>query len=210
MNTLSIIGGGIGGLVTALCLDKLEISYKVYERANVLKEVGAGIWLSPNALQVINWISPDLFDEIQRAGNTFNRLLVADHQLNPISDSDQQFVKEKFGYTTMAIHRGKLQQILYAYLTKENIILGKTFKQYSQNEDNSYTIEFSDNTSAQTHAIIGADGINSSVRKQLFPKSKIRYTGQTCWRGVADFEIDANLASVGFILWGKKTSIWRF
>lgn len=204
MNILSIIGGGIGGLVTALCLEKLKIDYKLYERADVLKEVGAGIWLSPNALQVIEWISPKLLEEIQHAGNSFSRILVADHKLKPISDSDQQFVKEKFGYTTMAIHRGKLQKILYAYVNKENIVLGKTFKGYTQNDDKSYTVEFSDNSSIQTHSIIGADGINSRVRKQLFPDSKIRYSGQTCWRGVADLEITAELASTGFTLWGKK------
>lgn len=204
MNILSIIGGGIGGFVTALCLEKLKIDYKLYERADVLKEVGAGIWLSPNALQVIEWISPKLLEEIQYAGNSFSRILVADHKLKPISDSDQQFVKEKFGYTTMAIHRGKLQKILYAYVNKENIVLGKTFKGYTQNDDKSYTVEFSDNSSIQTHSIIGADGINSRVRKQLFPDSKIRYSGQTCWRGVADLEIAAELASTGFTLWGKK------
>jgi len=152
MNTISIIGGGIGGLVTALCLDKLAINYKVYERTKTLKEVGAGIWLSPNALQVIEWIDPNLLKEIQSAGNTFNRILVADHKLKPISDSNQQFVKEKFGYTTMAIHRGKLQRTLYSYAAKENIVLGKTFKHYSQNDESSYTIQFSDNTAILTRS----------------------------------------------------------
>jgi len=203
-NNISIIGGGIGGLVTALCLDKLNVDYKLYERAEELKEVGAGIWLSPNALQVFEWISPKLLKEIQNAGNPFNRILVASHRLKPISDSKQDFVEEKFGYTTMAIHRGKLQKLLYAYAEKNNIILGKAFDKYLKNNDDSYTVNFSDNTSVKTLSIIGADGINSSVRKQLFPKSKLRYTGQTCWRGVADYELDFSLASAGFALWGKK------
>jgi len=50
-DNISIIGGGIGGLVTVLCFDKLNISLKLYEKAEHLKVVGAGIWLSPNALQ---------------------------------------------------------------------------------------------------------------------------------------------------------------
>lgn len=104
----------------------------------------------------------------------------------------------------MAIHRGALQRILYSSLPKEDIILGKEFKQYSQNNNESYKIEFTDGSHIHTHAIIGADGIHSGIRKQLFPKSRIRYSGQSCWRGVADYEIDANLASVGFTLWGKK------
>lgn len=204
MNNISIIGGGIGGLTTALCFEKLGIDYKLYERADVLKEVGAGIWLSPNALQVFEWINPKLLEEITDNGNTLNRILVANHNLKPISDSNQEFVKEKFGFTTLAIHRGRLQKILYSNLTKENIVLGKAFKNYSENDDNSYNIEFSDNSLITTNSIIGADGINSKIRKKLFPKSKLIYSGQTCWRGVADYEMNTELSSVGFTLWGKK------
>ncbi|WP_299315958.1 FAD-dependent monooxygenase [uncultured Aquimarina sp.] len=203
-NNISIIGGGIGGLVTALSFDKLNISYRLYERAESLKEVGAGIWLSPNALQVLEWINPKMLKEIQNAGNIFNRILVADHKLNPISDSSQSFVQEKFGYTTMAIHRGKLQQILYKYVAQENIELNKNFKAYSQNKDQSLKVNFIDGSFVNTNSIIGADGINSNVRKQLFPNSKLRYSGQTCWRGISDYDIKNKLESVGFTLWGKK------
>jgi len=199
MNNISIIGGGIGGLVTALCFDKLGIDYKLYEQANALKEIGAGIWLSPNALQVLEWIDLKLLKEIQNAGNTFDRILVADHKLEPLSDS-----KQEFGYTIMAIHRGKLQKILYAFAKHENIILAKEFKNYSENKDHTCSVNFKDGTSILTTSIIGADGIKSSLRKQLFPKSKIRYSGQTCWRGVADYEINNSLSSAGFTLWGQK------
>lgn len=203
-NNITIIGGGIGGLVTALSFDKLNISYKLYERAEKLEAVGAGIWLSPNALQVLEWINPTLLKEIQEAGNTFNRILVADHKLNPISDFNQDFVQKKFGYTTLAIHRGKLQQILYKYAIKKNIELNKTFTTYFQNNDTSLKVNFADGTFVDTFSIIGADGINSKVRKQLFPNSKLRYSGQTCWRGISDYNIASELESVGFTLWGKK------
>ncbi len=204
IDNISIIGGGIGGLVTALSFDKLNISYNLYERAESLKEVGAGIWLSPNALQVLEWTNPKMLKEIQDSGNIFNRILVADHKLNPISYSNQSFVQEKFGYKTMAIHRGKLQQILYKYVAQENIELNKTFKNYFQEKDKLLKVNFTDRTSIQTQSIIGADGINSNVRKQLFPDSKIRYSGQTCWRGISDYNLDNDLESVGFTLWGKK------
>lgn len=206
-NYISIIGGGIGGLTTALSFDKLNIPYKLYERAEQIKAVGAGIWLSPNALQVLEWINPKLLKEIQDAGNSFSRILVADHQLNPISDSKQDFVQEKFGFTTMAIHRGKLQQILYKYVQQDRIELNKEFKKYSTNSDKSITINFTDGSWVDTDSIIGADGINSKVRKQLFPNSQLRYSGQTCWRGVADYDLNNELESVGFTLWGK-TTVW--
>ncbi len=203
-NNISIIGGGIGGLVTALAFEKLNISYKLYERAKSLEEVGAGIWLSPNALQVLEWIDPHLLKEIQKVGNSFNRILVANHKLQPISNSNQEFVLQKFGYTTMAIHRAKLQQILYRLVNKDNINLNKSFEYYSQSQGDTIKVHFTDNTSVITNAIIGADGIHSKVRKQIFPSSKIRYSGQTCWRGISNYDLDLNLDSVGFTLWGKK------
>ncbi|MFD0760902.1 FAD-dependent monooxygenase [Lutibacter aestuarii] len=205
MKNISIIGGGIGGLTTALCFEKLGIEYTLYEKVNKLKTVGAGIWLSPNALQVLEWINPSLLHSIQRSGNSFNKILLTNHKLQPIRDSSQDFVKDMFGYTTLAIHRGVLQKILYSFINnKANIQLNKGFESYFQNSDHSYTINFHDQSTQITNVIIGADGINSKVRQQIFPKSKLRYSGQTCWRGVADFELDNNLVSAGFTLWGKK------
>ncbi|WP_422355916.1 FAD-dependent monooxygenase [Roseivirga pacifica] len=204
MNQISIIGGGIGGLVTALCFDKLKIPYKLYERARSLEAVGAGIWLSPNALQVLEWIDPNLLRDIQQSGNSFERILLTNHKLVPISSSNQRFVYNKFGYTTLAIHRGQLQKRLYNHSNQSNIILGKEFRGYNTLNDHTYEIEFTDSTSTTTHSIIAADGINSKVRKQLFPESQIRYSGQTCWRGISNFELPNNLSSTGFTLWGKK------
>ncbi len=204
MNNISIIGGGIGGLVTALCFEKLDIDYKLYERAQSIKEVGAGIWLSPNALQVMEWISPDLLKEVQLAGNSLDRILLADNKFNAISNSDQKFVKDIFGYSTLAIHRGTLQRILYNYASSQYITLGKEFKAFKRLNANLIHVDFVDGTNALTNALIGADGLNSKVRKQLFPKSNTRYTGQTCWRGISNTEIDQQLSHVGFTFWGQQ------
>ncbi|QKX05828.1 zeaxanthin epoxidase [Aquimarina sp. TRL1] len=203
MNSITIIGGGIGGIVTAICFEKLNIPYVLYERAAVLKEVGAGIWLSPNALQVLEWIDPKLLQAVQSSGNAFDSIRVTDHNLRPISDSNQQFALQKYGYTTMAIHRGKLQKILYDYATKENIVLNKTLKKYESYRDH-ITITFTDKSTVKTRFLIGADGINSTLRKQLFPGSTLRYTGQTCWRGIANYDLDISLTNIGCTLWGKK------
>ncbi len=204
MDNISIIGGGIGGLLTALCFEKLGIEYKLYERAEAFKIVGAGIWLSPNALQVFEWINPKLLREIQKSGNAFDRIMIANHKLKPISDSEQDFVKNEYGYTTMAIHRGVLQKILFSHIKADYIVFDKEFKQYSSIDNKTYEVEFADGTYIKTNAIIGADGINSLIRKQLFPKSTLRYSGQTCWRGVSNTKLSTELDSVGFTLWGQQ------
>ena len=72
--------------------------------------------------------------------------------------------------------------------------------QYDKLDYKFYSVEFLDNSSVTTNSIIGADGIHSNVRKKLFPKSKLRYSGQTYWRDISGYEISSELASTGFTL----------
>ena len=62
MNVI-IVGAGIGGLVSALCLDAKGHKVKIYEQAEILSELGAGIQLSPNATKVLNYL--DLFKDLE-------------------------------------------------------------------------------------------------------------------------------------------------
>ena len=198
----TIIGAGIGGLTTAVAFEQKGIDYQIFERTPEIKEVGAGIWLSPNSLQIIE--SLGLLNKIQLAGNTLEQINIAKKDLNPISATNQDFVKKQFGYTTTSIHRAELQQILLSQIPSNKIELGKDFKNYSELNTGKIKVEFEDNTSTETDYLIGADGINSKVRKQLFPTSEIRYAGQTCWRGVSDFEMPKAYAQTGMELWGDQ------
>lgn len=51
---ISVIGGGITGLATALCLHRLGISCRVYEKAPALHVSGAGIMMQPNAMRILD------------------------------------------------------------------------------------------------------------------------------------------------------------
>ena len=115
----TIIGGGIGGLSTALAFEKLNITYQVFERATEINEVGAGIWLAPNALQVFDWLG--LLEAIKHAGNPINRIQLAKHDFSVLSDNDQSWAEEKYGFATIAIHRAKLQGILLNALPKGKV-----------------------------------------------------------------------------------------
>ncbi|GGX16845.1 FAD-dependent monooxygenase [Aquimarina muelleri] len=199
---ISIIGAGIGGLSLALALEKLNIDYQVFEKTNSIKTVGAGIWLAPNALQILEWLG--ILESIQSNGNSINRITIATHDLKPLSDSCQQFIKDKFGYCTIAIHRAKLQEILLQNIPNEKIKLGKSLRTFEKLTDDTIKITFEDTSQIETNYLIGADGIHSKVRKQLFPTNIIRYSGQTCWRGVADIEIEDRFKHQGIEMWGNQ------
>ncbi len=197
----TIIGAGIGGLTTALAFEKKGIDYQIFERSTQLNEVGAGIWLAPNALKVLK--SLDIYENVRKEGNTIDRITLAEADLSPITDSNQGIIKEKFGFSTIAIHRAKLQKLLFEQLPKEKIQLGKSLSHFEQTSTGSVLVNFEDKTTTETNYLIGADGINSRVRQQLFPTSKKRYSGQTCWRGIALYRLDKDFQNRGMELWGK-------
>ncbi|NER11919.1 zeaxanthin epoxidase [Leptobacterium flavescens] len=199
---ITIIGGGIGGLTTALAFEKLQIEYQLFEQAPQLNEIGAGIWLAPNALQVMEWLG--LLGEVQKRGNAIDRIMITDRHLHPIIDNDQKVFRETFGYTNTAIHRASLQALLFEQLPKDMVHLGKAFEHYEYSENNKLKLYFKNSDPVETDYLIGADGIRSAVRKQLFPNSRLRYSGQTCWRGISHYDAGPEIQKSGIEMWGDQ------
>ncbi len=198
----TIIGAGIGGLTTALAFEQKGIDYQIIEKAPKFKSVGAGIWLAPNALQVYNTLG--LLDELQKKGHSIHRITLADERFRSLSDLDQQHVKSMFGYTTIAIHRAELHQLLVDRIPHHKLKLAKGFHSFKKLPNSKIELLFEDQSTCQTDYLIGADGINSIVRQQLFPSSKVRTSGQTCWRGLANIKLTDELKHRAFELWGKQ------
>ena len=198
----SIIGAGIGGLTTALAFEKNGIDYHIFEKASELSAAGAGIWLAPNALQVLEHLG--VLDDIKSKGNSIDRITLGKADLNPISDNFQDNIKKQFGFSTIAIHRAELQKILFNKIPKERISLAKGFEAFQKSNDDLIKIKFDDKSEFLTDFLIGADGINSKVRTQLFPNSKTRFSGQTCWRGVANIKLSKEFQNRGIELWGNQ------
>lgn len=198
----AIIGAGIGGLTTALAFEKLNIPYHLYEKAEDINAIGAGIWLAPNALKVYEWLG--ILDQVKNAGNSIDRIIIATADLQTLTDSKQDEAKEEYGYSTVAIHRAELQKVLANNVASSNISWEKGLKSYTETKEG-VELQFLDATTTIVNYLIGADGINSVVRKQLFPKSKIRYSGQTCWRGVTNFKLPEDYNHRGIEMWGKQT-----
>ncbi|MEJ6792203.1 MAG: FAD-dependent monooxygenase [Lacinutrix sp.] len=196
----TIIGAGIGGLTTALIFEKLNIDYQLFEKAKKPNALGAGIWLAPNALQVLEFAG--VIDTVFRAGNSIDRITLSNQKLKPLADSSQLPAKEKYGFSTLAIHRAKLQLALIESIPKEKIYWNKAFKSLEQ-ANNSVTVIFQDGSTTKSQYLIGADGIDSKVRSQVFPNSQIRYSGQTCWRGVMKSALPIEYKDRGIEMWGK-------
>lgn len=198
-DTITIIGAGIGGLVTALTLKQQGYPVHIYEGATEIKPVGAGIIMANNAMQVFQ--SLGIHELVAQAGNRISTMKITDAQLNNLSVVDLSSFEQQYGVANTAIHRGVLQQLLLETVGMEHISLGKRLVKIEKKEN--YQLHFEDGAVTATRWLIGADGINSVVRKLLFPASKLRDAAQLCWRGVSEMELPDHYQHELNEAWGK-------
>ncbi|NRB51527.1 MAG: FAD-dependent monooxygenase [Saprospiraceae bacterium] len=195
-----IIGGGIAGLTTAIALEKEGFDTHVYEAQPELSVAGAGIWMATNAMQVFERLG--LAEDIKHRGMPLDKIEIADFKLKPIQTTSQLLFVEQYGYSVTSILRSRLRDTLVEHYGKP-VYTGKCLDRVLDNEK-SVKAFFTDGSHVVGEILIGADGIHSAVRKQLVPNSQIRYSGQTCWRGIADIVLEAPYKRACVETWGKK------
>lgn len=196
---ITIIGAGIGGLTAALALKQSGAEVAVYESASELKPAGAGIAMAGNAMQLFDRLG--LRDKIEKRGSRISSLWITDEQLQPLSVTELHLFEKKYNASNVAIHRADLQQILAEEVGFADIHLGKTLTRISPGYP--VRLTFADHTTLDSDILIGADGIHSNIRKQLFPLSRIRDTGQVCWRGVLPTHLSGIYPHEAYEAWGK-------
>lgn len=198
---IDIIGAGIGGLTTAIALEKKGMHTRIFEQTKEIQPVGAGIILANNAMQVYEKLG--LRQIIEENGNTISSLNITKANLTPLSKVNLSSFEEKYNVKSIAIHRGTLQQILIKELKRTSINLNHKLKDVVKNT-NGHFIRFSNGKKTQSNLIIGADGINSSVRYHLFRGSnRIRNANQVCWRGVTEYNLPKEYLNELNEAWGK-------
>lgn len=197
--TINIIGAGIGGLTTALTLQKKGIKVAIYESAVEIKPVGAGIIIANNAMQVFKKLG--LQDKIEKAGNKISCMKITNQNLEPLSVIELSDYEKKYGVHNTAIHRGELQKILADEVGHNNINLSKKLAKIEKNEI--YKLTFEDNSTLESKVVIGADGIKSVVRNQLFKPSTLRNAKQKCWRGICEIDLPVQYHHELNEAWGK-------
>ena len=187
-----IVGGGIGGLTTALALKFRGIDALLFEQAAEFREVGAGIQLSCNATRILTALGvgealagiavyPEGRD--YRAWDTGERLF-----WTPLGKRAEM----TFGAPYYHAHRAELLGVLLDALGQQGLRLNSRVSTFSQGAD-SVAITLADGTTFEGDILIGADGIHSTVRSALFGQRPARYTGNVAWRGLVPAEAIAHL-----------------
>lgn len=194
-----IIGGGIGGLATAAALLRRGIDADVYESADALRAVGAGIWVPSNAMQVLDRLG--LARAVREAGQPVDRAELRDWRGGVLQSMDFRRSARTYGFGTIAIHRAALQDVLAGAVPRDRLHLGRHARGLELRTAD-VEVVFADGGRVDAPVLVGADGVRSATRAAIAPDAELRYSGQTSYRGVARFELPAALRRVTREVWG--------
>ena len=192
---IGIIGGGIGGVAAAVALRQVGIDAVVYERAPGLREAGVGMMLWPNATRVLRDLGL-LEHVLERSGPNTHFLVRArgGEVLMNIALGD-------FDVPAICARRSDLLAVLIAALPPESVRLGSELHHLEQVGDK-VRIYFASGVVKEHNIVIGADGIRSRVRSELFGASDPIYRGYTVWRGMASYDGCAARSGANSETWG--------
>jgi 2-polyprenyl-6-methoxyphenol hydroxylase-like FAD-dependent oxidoreductase len=192
--SVTIIGGGIGGLTLANAFLHHGIDFDLYEQAEELREVGAAIGISHGALQILNYLG--LADDIQQKNSTTAGILhTTDHTLKPF-----RVIHVK--NPGSILYRAKLIEVLAKNLPKSKIHLNKKLVDVESSPAQT-TLSFADNTTHQSAFTVMADGVHSLARKKFLPGVKIRYANQVVWRGIANLAMPEPYTTTYIEMWHR-------
>lgn len=187
-----IVGAGIGGSALALSLAHLGIDYVLIEQAPALTTVGAGIQLSPNGVRVLEQLG--LGEQLKQfcTEPDFHKYSVWDTGETVLKTPLQPMVKATYGHAYYHAHRADLIDLLTAPLDLSRLLMSTRVASVEQNEHSAW-VTTTDGHRIEGDVIIGADGIHSVVREQVFKSGSPRDSGYASWRGVIDSDAISHL-----------------
>ncbi len=205
--TIVVAGAGIAGLTAALTLAARSFRVIVLERAAKLEEAGAGLQLSPNASRILidlglephlapHVIAPESISIMTaRTGKEIGRI--------PLGEA----ATLRYGAPYWIVRRADLQSALLAHVTQHpdiDLRLGAQFEDVAVYPKGVTVVQRRDTARVQEQALalIGADGVWSSVRHQIFPEAQPQFSGRIAWRGT----VDATQLPRGFMT--QRVQLW--
>jgi 2-polyprenyl-6-methoxyphenol hydroxylase-like FAD-dependent oxidoreductase len=186
-----IIGAGPGGLTAAKALRDAGWFPLCFDRVSSVGESGSGLTLWPNAMEALEVIG--LKQAVESVCFPTAGIRMRSWRGESLFEVPSfKTPDNRFGVSGAAAHRGELMAALLSAFSKGELNLESRCIGFRQNET-SVTAFFDNGWEVSGDMLIAADGINSTLRSQMFGRLKLRYAGYTVWRGVADFKLGADI-----------------
>ncbi|WP_353735260.1 FAD-dependent monooxygenase [Okeania sp. SIO2C2] len=168
--------------------------------------MGAGLGLQPNGLRCLDAIKPGIVDTLKCSGCQVQRVTLKTSAGETIRTRESTMM-EKYGQPLLIIWWWRLQQILASELPPEVIHLNHRCIGFEQNENNIVT-HFDNGKTAQADLLIGADGVNSAVRKTLIGDGIPRYVGSMSWRAVVNYQDELLPLNEVILMKGEESIVY--
>lgn len=177
-----IVGGGIGGLTAAVALCRQGIGVDLVEKQPQWQVSGVGILQQANVVRAMASIG--LLDEYVGAGFGFDCSRVYDLTGRALAQVPTPYLPGVASAPMLGVGRQVLHRVLLAAALRggTGVRLGATLARYEQHDEH-VSVTLSDGSQARYGLVIGADGVHSQLREQLFGRRyPVHYTGQAAWR----------------------------
>jgi 2-polyprenyl-6-methoxyphenol hydroxylase-like FAD-dependent oxidoreductase len=199
-----VIGGGIGGLTTAIALRQAGIDTEVFERASDLRRirVGGGIHLWTSAMRALERVG--LAAQLQAVGSPIEWTEFLSWRGRVLAHWPVGKLARKLGVRDIGLSRADFYRGLSAGLDNGTLRLGAECTGFVQDAAG-VTARFTDGSEARGSLLIGADGLHSAIRSQLVGKVKPRYAGYAQWQAIINFDHEMIPPGVERIIWGPAT-----
>ncbi|HWU04121.1 MAG TPA: FAD-dependent monooxygenase [Novosphingobium sp.] len=179
-NKVCIIGGGVGGLATAIGLHQRGIAVEVVERDKDWRVYHVGIIVQANFIRALGQLG--VGEAAVKAGYAYRGARFKDAAGNTIAELPGEATVDglpsDLGLTRPALHKVLTDKVRELGIP---VRLGVTFTAIEDKGD-TVEVDFSDGTSGSYDLLVGADGNYSAVRRHLWPDAQPRFTGQGVWR----------------------------
>lgn len=181
-----IAGGGIGGLSAAVALLQRGFDVEIFEQAGELREVGAGIQISPNGNRALSHLG--VFDRLrERSIDATSKeiRLWNNGQTWKLFDLGEAAIR-KYGFPYMTVFRPDLLKVLCDRVEelKPGAIHLKSRAVDTYQDANGVRVILENGEQVRGDLLIGADGVHSKMRAALFGADEVQYTGMAAWRAL--------------------------
>ncbi len=185
-----VAGGGIAGLTMALTCHQIGVPVRVFESVRELRPLGVGINLQPNAVRELDELG--LADELAAIGVATKEWALVGRNGNEVW-AEPRGLDAGYRWPQYSVHRGELQMMLYRAvldrLGPDAVVTGTRVIEYAHARDGARAVVHDrdgDRVLVQGSVLLGADGLHSAVRAQMYPgEGGPRWGGAVLWRGTA-------------------------